>query len=1227
MLPKKNNGLIIKIIGSCLVVLGLIHAFFSEPIFNKIMEKEMVLRPNSKIFSLWKKPPIKLTLDFYFFNWTNPADFQNRDIKPKFEELGPYRFSEEPQKVDIKWHPENASITYKKSSKYYFDAAGSKGSLEDVITTLNSLAVSVSKKAKNWNVLRQYGVDLALNVYDNNMSIKKTVDELLFAGYHDYLLDAANILPATLTEVSVPFDRFGYCYPRNDSADVTGIFNVHTGADDIRKFGQIHTWNYRQHTQAYAPQCDQVYGSAGEFQSLYLQPNEPVHFFLSDACRTMRMDYVEETEVEGVKGFRYEGGKRMVDNGTLYPENVCHCNGQCVPSGVINISSCWYGAPMFLSYPHFYDADPTYLSAVAGLKPQKDKHEFYLVLEPKTGLMLDVTARFQSNVLVEPISAFSMFRSKRRIFFPLFWFDARTRITPNLAEDFKLLPRLILGARILGIISVFVGVVLIVWYPIKTHFQQRLIQQIKINNLDNESDCIVGKTISMQHEISPLLITAVHDNVKILERADTTLSDFSIEASERSADCSSMQSTASSSIHNRLYMVRPRRQTEKVATRCQHMHSQNHPSCQITLSTTRWEPHSNATNAVYDSFDIILEAPEIIAYDKSQNTDTRYEATCIVNKMQKFEFGLMLILWSSILTAMRSTFTKKTIIEQQQQFAAKMSPKCAHFIWRLSVAALGALIFTGGVYMFAHWIDIFTRMRVQEIALSPTSPAYQDWKVSPIPLNFDVYLFNWTNPEDFYVGSHKKPHFKEIGPYRFRENPDKVNIEWHESNNSVSYRKISLFFFDEANSKGHLSDRITSVNAVAHGAALEGKNSSAFGKVMLRNVLKMYREDVSVTKSANEWMFKGYRDPLVTMASLASKLSPTFEVPFDRVGYLYTRNSSSTFDGHFNVYTGLDDLRKIGQIHAWNHKTHNGVYEGECGHVRGSTGEFFPSNLTPQDTLEIYLQNLCRTVPLDYIETVKIHGVTAFKYAATERAVDNGTLYLEMKCYCVNGVCEKSGVVNLSPCQHNTPIYTSYPHFYKADPSYLEAIEGLSPDPAKHEFFMTLEPNSGMPMDVGGGFQVNYLLTPVPGIAPFDNIPRTFMPLMWAEERVRVPPEIASQIALVPLIICLGQVFTGIMFAVGIILICWYPTKCLSQVCRDPKSKNALLNPIVNGDSRSIALVPLRMPQIEGVSLIVHNQANSEKNVVLKVSGEASESLLRATAINTSNKEKAVIKR
>ena len=107
-------------------------------------------------------------------------------------------------------------------------------------------------------------------------------------------------------------------------------------------------------------------------------------------------------------------------------------------------------------------------------------------------------------------------------------------------------------------------------------------------------------------------------------------------------------------------------------------------------------------------------------------------------------------------------------------------------------------------------------MTFQEMALSPTSPAYPGWKISPLPLKFDVYLFNWTNPEDFHVNSTVKPNFKQMGPYRFREIPDKVDIEWHSNNHSISFRKKAVFYFDTLDSKGSLTDIITSVNTVSH---------------------------------------------------------------------------------------------------------------------------------------------------------------------------------------------------------------------------------------------------------------------------------------------------------------------------------------------------------------------------------------------------------------------------
>lgn len=239
----------------------------------------------------------------------------------------------------------------------------------------------------------------------------------------------------------------------------------------------------------------------------------------------------------------------------------------------------------------------------------------------------------------------------------------------------------------------------------------------------------------------------------------------------------------------------------------------------------------------------------------------------------------------------------------------------------------------------------------------------------------------------------------------------------------------------------------------------------------------MYDQKVSVTKTAEELLFKGYEHPFVTIG----KIFRPEDVPYHRIGFQYPRNGSAAFDGDINMFTGADDIAKMGQIHTWNNLTHTNAFEGSCGIVHGSMGEFFPPNLGTNDTVYMYMPKMCRAIPLDYTETVTVHGVTAYKYSGTEHAVDNGTLYPETSCYCVNGKCSPIGVINIGPCAFNSSVYMSFPHFYKGDPSYLDAIEGLLPEREKHEFFMTLEPNAGVPMDVGGGFQANYFMEPVEG--------------------------------------------------------------------------------------------------------------------------------------------------
>ena len=106
------------------------------------------------------------------------------------------------------------------------------------------------------------------------------------------------------------------------------------------------------------------------------------------AFRSLYATFDKETEVSGINVYRYISTE---DSFARTPENECFCPSRfnekeeeyldCPPSGIVDLTAC-LKAPILLSYPHFYMADPKLLDFVSGLNPQKELHESYAFLEP-----------------------------------------------------------------------------------------------------------------------------------------------------------------------------------------------------------------------------------------------------------------------------------------------------------------------------------------------------------------------------------------------------------------------------------------------------------------------------------------------------------------------------------------------------------------------------------------------------------------------------------------------------------------------------------------------------------------------------------------------------------------------------------------------------------------------------------------------------------------------------
>jgi scavenger receptor class B, member 1 len=56
--------------------------------------------------------------------------------------------------------------------------------------------------------------------------------------------------------------------------------------------------------------------------------------------------------------------------------------GKCLAEGLSDVTDCYYGFPIALSFPHFLDADPQLLENITGVTPNRTEHESYFIVNP-----------------------------------------------------------------------------------------------------------------------------------------------------------------------------------------------------------------------------------------------------------------------------------------------------------------------------------------------------------------------------------------------------------------------------------------------------------------------------------------------------------------------------------------------------------------------------------------------------------------------------------------------------------------------------------------------------------------------------------------------------------------------------------------------------------------------------------------------------------------------------
>ncbi|XP_053691622.1 scavenger receptor class B member 1 [Sabethes cyaneus] len=215
-------------------------------------------------------------------------------------------------------------------------------------------------------------------------------------------------------------DDFETFYTGADDESISGLYESYLGLPRLRQWDNDHCSNIQN-------------ASDGTKFKSFIKPNEQLLFFRKSMCRAQRMVQDNSSyEIYGIQATKFVFEKNALDNGEFDKRNKCFCRqGHCLPRGLIDVTDCYYGFPIALSYPHFLDADPNLLQKIIGLHPNESKHGSFFMINSLSGLPLKLSVKFQINMALNDLSGVAECERFSDVVIPALWFEIKMMQLPK----------------------------------------------------------------------------------------------------------------------------------------------------------------------------------------------------------------------------------------------------------------------------------------------------------------------------------------------------------------------------------------------------------------------------------------------------------------------------------------------------------------------------------------------------------------------------------------------------------------------------------------------------------------------------------------------------------------------------------------------------------------------------------------------------------------------------
>ncbi|KAE8737287.1 hypothetical protein FOCC_FOCC017252, partial [Frankliniella occidentalis] len=414
------------------------------------------MKKDSEALGRFRQTPQPLHLMVYLFHVENPEEVSTQGARPVLTEKGPYIYDLYRERVDVKLHNEDDTLSYFSKSTYHFnkDKSGCR-TPNDIVTIIHVPILGTALK------LQQVS-SIGLGIFNDAVSLlfQKTksiflttsVGELLFDGVFVNCSYPANSFPAGAVceglraRAPASYRREGSDFYFSMFGHLNGTSNermrVSRGEVDPRSVGKITAVRGNATLSNWRPgsPCNLVNGTDGTVFGPFLHDVTVLPIYTAASCRSLYLLYQNDTQLGGVQLRRYVIDANMLASGRDYPPNRCFCvippqeqtDGDdedsrrrrrspkmsdeekelqsCLPNGAMDLAPC-SGSPVVLTFPHFYLGDPVFLDYARGLSPNEEDHQTIVDIDPLTGIPLRAKKRVQLNMFLKKIEDFTYLTS------------------------------------------------------------------------------------------------------------------------------------------------------------------------------------------------------------------------------------------------------------------------------------------------------------------------------------------------------------------------------------------------------------------------------------------------------------------------------------------------------------------------------------------------------------------------------------------------------------------------------------------------------------------------------------------------------------------------------------------------------------------------------------------------------------------------------------------------